>query len=62
MKKNKAHNVEVDGIDPSDAPKFCDAYVSYAEHENGTPFTADELDSLNENSDFVHEQVIAELH
>ncbi len=33
----KIKNVEFDGIDTGDYPDFCDAYIVYAEHEDGTP-------------------------
>ena len=40
-------NLEFDGIDPNDYPDFCDAYVTYAENENGTPLTAAELEKID---------------
>ena len=42
-------NIELEGVDYADHPDYCDAYVSYAEHLDGTPLTEDELDALNEN-------------
>ena len=54
----KIFNAEIDGVDTRDAPDFCDAFVSYAEHEDGTPLTQKELDDLNENhGDIVHQLV-----
>ena len=51
-------DIEVDGIDYSDAPDFCDAYISAATWEDtGEPLTEAELEELNEDSDFVYEQV-----
>jgi hypothetical protein len=41
-------NIEVEGVDYKDHPDYCDAYVSYAEHLDGTPLTGDELEALNE--------------
>jgi hypothetical protein len=38
--------VEVDGVDTRDYPDYCDAYFSYAEYEDGTKLTDDELDDL----------------
>jgi hypothetical protein len=52
----KIESVEVEGIDPSDYPDFCDAYVSYAEI-NGREATEEELDEINEDRDFVYEKV-----
>jgi hypothetical protein len=42
-------NWEIDGVDSSDYPDFCDAYFSYAEYEDGTPLTDDELEGLSYN-------------
>ena len=42
-------SVEIDGVDPKDYTDFADAYVSYAEHGDGTPLTDDEIDCLNES-------------
>lgn len=53
----KIENLEVEGIDPSDYPDFCDAYISYAEID-GKPASDEELDELNEDSSFVYEKVI----
>jgi hypothetical protein len=50
-------NIQIEGVDPSDYPDFCDAYISYAEID-GKPATDEELDKLNENSDFVYSAVL----
>lgn len=52
----KLQNVEVDGIDTRDYPDFCDAYVTYAEYEDGTPLTEEELDNLPH--DVIYDYVI----
>jgi hypothetical protein len=49
-------NIEVDDIDTSDYPDFCDAYISSADY-NGKPMTDEQLDKLNEDSDFVYQKV-----
>ena len=54
-------NVDVDGIDTTDYPDFCDAFISYAEY-NGEPMTEDQLDELNEDADFVHESIENHLY
>lgn len=46
-------NVEIENIDTRDCPDFVDAFISYAEHENGKPLTDDELDQVNEDSELV---------
>jgi hypothetical protein len=57
----KITNIEIDGINFKDYPDFCDAFISYAEYEDGTPLTDEELDELNADGDFVHEQVFNQL-
>ena len=41
-------SLEVDGVDPTDYPDFCDAYFCYAEYTNGIPLTDDELEQLED--------------
>jgi len=45
-KKVDSTSVEVEDIDTTDAPDFSDAYISYAEFEDGTPLTEEELEQL----------------
>jgi len=52
----KISDVIVDGIDTSDYPDFCDAFIAYAEYD-GKEMTDEQLDLLNEDSDFVYEAV-----
>lgn len=54
---NKVHDVEVEGIDLSDYPDFCDAYISFATYD-GREMTPEELEALNERRDFVYEQIL----
>jgi hypothetical protein len=49
-------NIEVDGIDPKDYPDFCDAFIASADYD-GKEMTEEQLDELNEDSDFVYECV-----
>jgi len=47
--------VEIDGASMDDYPDFCDAYMSAASWEDGTPLTDDELDkATDEYADEVH--------
>jgi hypothetical protein len=55
-------NIEVEGIDMQDYPKFCDAYIAYAEDSDGVALTEQELDAVNEDSTFVYEEVWNYLH
>ena len=40
------HSIEFDGINPNDAPDFCDAYVSYAEYKDFTRLSERDIDQL----------------
>tara|TARA_Y100000034_G_scaffold116156_1_gene154136 strand:- start:626 stop:868 length:243 start_codon:yes stop_codon:yes gene_type:complete len=39
-------SIEIDGVDTHDYPDFVDAFVSYAEFENGIELNEVELDQL----------------
>jgi len=56
MDLTKIDNVQLDDVHTWDYPKFCDAYISYAELE-GVEMTEEQLDELNEDTDFLHEQI-----
>lgn len=58
---SKITNVELGGIDTNDYPDFCDAYIVSAKYD-GREMTDDEIEELNENTDFVYEQVIKKLY
>jgi len=63
MKKidlNKLENIEIDGVDTKDYPDFCDAFIVSASYSDRDLNDA-ELDELNEDSDFVYDQVIKHL-
>lgn len=48
-------SLEIDGVDRGDYPDFCDAYFSYAEFEDGTPLTDEQLEELgDENPDAIN--------
>jgi len=56
-------SIEIDGIDTSDYPDFCDAYISSAKFEDGTDLDEDELETLQENiEDEMHEMIINQLN
>lgn len=55
-------SIEIDGIDTEDYPDFSDAYIAYAEFEDGTPLSEDELMRLEEENyglvnDLAHESL-----
>ena len=59
---SKITNIEFDGIDLSDAPDFCDTFITYAEM-NGTALTEKQLDELNENHfDLIYEKLIEYIY
>lgn len=52
-------DVELDGIDTKDYPDFCDAYVCNAYwSDSGEELSIAELEALNDDRDFVYQQVI----
>jgi len=53
---SKISDIDVDGIDTRDYPDFCDAFISSAFYD-GREMTDEELDVLNENYDFVYDEV-----
>ena len=60
MDLSKINNIKFDGVDYSDWPDMCDAYICSADY--GTrELTQDELDILNEDRDFVYEKLIKSL-
>jgi len=57
---NVLDNILVENIDENDYPDFCDAYIESADL-NGLSLTMDELEVLNEDSNFIYEQVIKQI-
>ena len=57
----KASNIEFEDIDYADYPDFCDAFISYAEID-GKPLTEEQLEELNNDSEFVHEKLMDYLY
>lgn len=58
----KICNVQVDGVETDDYPDFSNAYISYAQWEDGTELTKAEINELNEDGDFVYQAVIKQLY
>lgn len=49
-------DLEFDGINHSDYPDYCDAYITAARYKrSGKPLDDTELDALNDDSDFIYE-------
>jgi len=58
---SKISNVQLEDVNTKDYPDFCDAYISYAEYD-GREMTERELEILNEDGDYVYEQVMNYLY
>lgn len=57
---NLIEDISFDGIDYRDYPDFCDAFISSATYM-GREMTQEELDILNDDTDFVYETLINHL-
>lgn len=57
---SKIDDVQLDGIDTSDYPDFCDAYIFSASYD-GRDMTESELDILNDDGGYVYQKVIDQL-
>lgn len=57
MDYSKITNVEIEGIDFRDYPDFCDAYIVSADYD-GVPMTQEQLDEINEDSQYVYDSVM----
>lgn len=51
-------SIEIDDIDTSDYPDFSDAYISYAEYEDGTPLSEEELMKLEDQNYGITNELI----
>ncbi len=58
---DKLEGAVVAGINMRDYPDFCDAFIESATYQ-GREMTEEELEVLNENSDFVYEAVQSKLY
>jgi len=61
MDYTKISNIEVEGIDTSDYPDFCDAFIANATYD-GNIMNEKQLKELNENSCFVNEAVFNSIY
>lgn len=53
-------DIEVDGVDNSDYPKFCDAFISRCQYM-GREATEEELQAINDQCDFIHQLAFESL-
>jgi hypothetical protein len=58
--KRKVINIEFEDVNTLDYPDFSDAFIVYAEYEDGTPLTICELDALDigDYHDLIYESLI----
>lgn len=57
------NTIMVDGIDWRDYPDFCDAFVSAAKFQDGTPLTEDECYALlDTHGDFIYSNIIEKAY
>jgi hypothetical protein len=64
MNLDNITDIEVDGIDMSDYPDFCDAFIATAFwKDTGVELSEAELDELNDNhGEFVYDHVIKRIY
>jgi hypothetical protein len=54
-------NIDLDGIEPWDAPDYVDAYIDSASVD-GRKATDEELDQMNDDGQFVYDQLEAQIY
>lgn len=57
---SKVTNIEFDGIDHKDYPDYCDAHIVSAEID-GREATEEEIEELNNDSDFLYEELMNKI-
>ena len=58
----KIKNYTIENIKLEDYPKFCDAYISYAEDENGNPLSDNQLETWEkENYDKFYQLILESI-
>ena len=59
---DKISNMVFEDIDHSDAPDYCDAFISSADYDK-RQMTEEELDWLHDqHSEFIHEELMDHLY
>ena len=61
MDYSKIDNITFEGIQFNDYPEFTDAFIDSADYE-GRKMTDTELDEINEDSEYVYEQLMKYLY
>jgi hypothetical protein len=58
---SKIHNIEFDGVDHSDYPDYCDAYILSCDID-GIEATEEQLNEINNDRDFLYEKLFNHLN
>lgn len=61
LEYSKIDNITFDDIDYDDYPRFTDAFIDYADYDD-EPMNESEIDMLNNNSEFVHGELMKYLY
>ena len=56
----KLTDYEIEDVKSWDYPDFCDAYISYAEDENGNEMTEQQIEEWTENNEEEFYEMIQE--
>jgi hypothetical protein len=60
MDYTKIDNVKVKGINITDYPDFCDAFIVSADY-NGKKMTEEQLEELSFDTDFLYDKILEQL-
>ena len=58
--EKKITNYEIEDVKSSDYPDFCDAFISYAEDENGKEMTEQQIEEWTESNEEEFYEMIQE--
>ena len=58
--KMKLTDYEIEDVKSWDYPDFCDAYISYAEDENGNEMTEQQIQEWTENNEEEFYEMVLE--
>ena len=58
---SKISNVTFENVDHKDRPDYCDAFIASFEID-GFKATEEQIDEINEDSDFIHELLMEYLN
>ena len=58
--KMKLTDYEIEDVKSWDYPDFCDAYISYAEDENGQEMTEQQIEEWTENNEEEFYEMVLE--